>query len=56
MLDEYYDLRGWSSDGVPKGELPARFGFQEEGVNSTDRNPVPANTGDWRYISADTPG
>lgn len=28
MLDEYYDLRGWTRDGVPKGELLTRLGLQ----------------------------
>jgi aldehyde:ferredoxin oxidoreductase len=28
MLDEYYDLRGWSREGLPKGELLTRLGLQ----------------------------
>jgi aldehyde:ferredoxin oxidoreductase len=27
MLDEYYDLRGWSRDGIPKEETLDRLGL-----------------------------
>lgn len=27
MLPEYYQLRGWSSDGVPTNETRARLGL-----------------------------
>ena len=30
MLDEYYDLRGWSKDGVPKEGTLLRLGLNKE--------------------------
>ena len=31
MLDEYYALRGWDSDGIPTPETFDRFGLSSEG-------------------------
>ena len=28
MLQEYYQLRGWTPEGVPKGEKPAELGLK----------------------------
>ncbi len=29
MLDEYYDLRGWSKEGIPKEGTLSRLGLKE---------------------------
>ena len=29
MLDEYYDVRGWDEDGVPKPETIRKLGLDE---------------------------
>jgi aldehyde:ferredoxin oxidoreductase len=28
MLDEYYELRGWDRDGVPRREVLEKFGVE----------------------------
>ena len=33
MLPEYYRLRGWDEEGIPKPEKLAELGLQEEGVH-----------------------
>ncbi len=30
MLDEYYALRGWTRDGVPKEETLVRLGLKDD--------------------------
>jgi aldehyde:ferredoxin oxidoreductase len=31
MMDEYYALRGWDAEGIPKAETFQRFGLSSEG-------------------------
>jgi len=40
MLDEYYDLRGWSTEGIPKEETLLRLGLKEDSLmRKGDPNP-----------------